>query len=106
MLAAQLVLGLRFRWDPRWAPVSGPVLVLALGSAVALAVFASRVAEPWNGVVQRAAVTLALAAEALIAARMLILARRARALDPRPGRKDAGTAVSAPQRGSLGREDH
>jgi len=71
MLAAPLVLGLRFR----------------------------------NGVVQRAAVTLALAAEVLIAARMLTRQRRARGLDPRPGRKDAGNAVSAQQRGSLGRED-
>jgi hypothetical protein len=36
-------------------------------------VFASQVAEPWNGVVQRIAVTLALSAEVLIAARMLTL---------------------------------
>jgi hypothetical protein len=106
MLAAPLVLGRRFRQDPDWAPVSRPVLVLALGSAVALAVFASRVVEPWNGVVQRAAVTLALAGEVVIAVRMLAWPRRARGLDPRPGRKDAGSAVSAHQRGSLGREDH
>jgi len=106
MLAAPLVLGRRFRQDPGWAPVSRPVLVLALGSAVALAVFASRVVEPWNGVVQRAAVTLALAAEVVIAVRMLAWPRRARGLDPRPGRKHAGNAVSAHQRGSLGREDH
>ena len=105
MLAAPLVLGLRFRKDPGWAPVSRPVLGLALASAATLAVFASRVVEPWNGVVQRAAVTLALAAEVLIAARMLTRQRRARGLDPRPGRKDAGNAVSAQQRGSLGRED-
>jgi hypothetical protein len=105
MLAAPLVLGLRFRRDPRWAPVSGPVVVLALGSAVALAVFASRVVEPWNGAVQRAAVTLALAAEVLIAARMLTVVRGAHGLDPRAGRKDPGNAVSADQRGSLGRED-
>jgi hypothetical protein len=105
MLAAPLVLGLRFRKDPGWAPVSRPVLGLALASATALAVFASRVVEPWNGIVQRAAVTLALAAEVLIAARMLTWQRRARGLDPRPGRKDAGNAVSAQQRGSLGRED-
>jgi len=55
--------------------------------------------------VQRVAVTLALAAEVLIAARMLTWQRRARGLDPRPGRKDAGNAVSAQRRGSLGRED-
>jgi hypothetical membrane protein len=71
MLAAPLVLGRRFRDDPDWAGVSRPVQVLALGSAVALAVFAFRVVEPWNGVVQRIAVTLALSAEILIAARML-----------------------------------
>jgi hypothetical protein len=71
MLAAPLVLAWRFRGDPYWAVVSRPVLGLALGSAVALAVFASRVVEPWNGVVQRAAVTLALAAEVLIAVRVL-----------------------------------
>jgi hypothetical protein len=73
MLAAPLVLARRFRDDPQWAIVSRPVQVLALGSAIALAVFASRVAEPWNGVVQRIAVTLALSAEVLIAARMLTL---------------------------------
>jgi hypothetical protein len=73
MLAAPLVLALRFRREPDWAVVSRPVLVLALGSAVALAVFASQVAEPWNGLVQRVAVTLALAAEGLTAVRMLTL---------------------------------
>ena len=105
MLAAPLVLGLRLRRQPGWAPVIRPVLVLALVSAATLALFASRAVEPWNGVVQRAAVTLALAAEVLIAARMLTLQRRAGALDPRPGRNHAGNAVSAQQRGSLGRED-
>jgi Protein of unknown function (DUF998) len=105
MLAAPLVLGRRFRKDPDWAAVSRPVVVLALGSAVAMAVFASQVVEPWNGVVQRAAVTLALAAEVVIAARMLTVLRRARGLDPAPARKDAGSAVSTHQCGSLGRED-
>ena len=72
MLAAPLVLARRFRGDPDWAAViRRPVLVLALSSAGALVVFASRVAEPWNGVVQRVAVTLALGTEVLIAARML-----------------------------------
>jgi len=71
MLAAPLLLARRFRDHPDWAVVSRPVLVLALGSAVALVVFASRVVEPWNGVVQRVAVTLALGTEVLTAARML-----------------------------------
>jgi hypothetical protein len=71
MLAAPLVLARRWRDDPDWASLSRPVQVLALVSAVALAVFASRIAGPYNGVVQRIAVTLALAAEILIAGRML-----------------------------------
>jgi hypothetical protein len=45
----------------------------ATPSAAALAVFASRVAGPYDGVVQRIAVTLPLAAEILIAGRMLTL---------------------------------
>lgn len=73
MLTAPLVLARRFRADPRWTGVTRPVQALTLASAAALAVFASRAAEPWNGTIQRAAVTLALAAEALIAARMLTL---------------------------------
>jgi hypothetical protein len=71
MLAAPLTLGRGFRNDPRWAALSRPVQALAVASAMSLAIFASRVAEPWNGTVQRAAVTLALAAEILVAARLL-----------------------------------
>ena len=73
MLAAPLVLARQFRADPRWAVIARPVRVLALSSAAAMAVFVSRVAEPSNGAVQRTAVTLALAAEVLAAARMLTL---------------------------------
>jgi Protein of unknown function (DUF998) len=73
MVTAPLALARQFRTDPQWAMVARPVQVLALASAAAMAVFASRAAEPWNGTVQRAAVTLALAAEALVAARMLTL---------------------------------
>jgi Protein of unknown function (DUF998) len=73
MLAAPLVLGRRFRADPDWAVLARPVQVLALACAVAMAVFASRAVEPWNGVVQRVAITLALTAEILVAARLLTL---------------------------------
>src|SRR6266480_1402547 len=73
MLAAPLVLARHFRSDPDWAVVRRPVQVLALGSAVALLAFASQVVEPWNGVVQRVAVTLALGTEVLTAARVLTL---------------------------------
>ena len=73
MLAAPLVLARRWRDDPDWAPVSRPVQVLALASTAALAVFASGIAGPYNGMVQRIAVTFALAAEIIIAGRMLTL---------------------------------
>jgi hypothetical protein len=73
MLIAPLVLARGFRVDPRWAVIARPVQVLALASAATLAVFASGAAQPWDGTVQRIAVTLALAAEALIASRMLTL---------------------------------
>jgi hypothetical protein len=73
MLTAPLALARQLRTDPQWAMVARPVLALALGSAAAMAVFASRAAEPWNGTVQRTALTLALAAGALVAARMLTL---------------------------------
>jgi len=84
MLTAPLVLARQFRADPRWAVIARPVQVLALASAAAMAVFASRVAEPSNGAVQRIAVTLALAAEALAAARMLMLPEGPGAARPSP----------------------
>ena len=73
MIAAPLLLGWRWRDDPDWAPVSRPVQGLALVSAAALVVFASGIAGPYNGVVQRIPVTLPLTAEILIAGRMLTL---------------------------------
>ncbi|HEY6276866.1 MAG TPA: DUF998 domain-containing protein [Streptosporangiaceae bacterium] len=73
MLAALLVLGWCFRHDRDWVVVSRPVQALALASALALAVFATRAAGPWNPVVQRAAVTAALTAEIVMAARMMTL---------------------------------
>jgi Protein of unknown function (DUF998) len=88
MLVAPLVLARRFRSDPDWAAVRRPVQLLALGSALALAVFASRAAGPWNPVVQRVAVSLALAAEVVIAARMLALP-----LDP-PARAATGPGLT------------
>lgn len=79
MLAAPLVLARRFRSLPDWTGLRRPLQVIALCSAVALALFASRAVEPWNGVVQRVAVTLALTAEMLVAARMLTLRPGSRA---------------------------
>ncbi len=83
MIAGPVVLARRFRADPGWAVLEPPILALAALSAIALLLFASRVAEPWNPVVQRIAVTLPLAAEILAAARMLALSK-----DPEPGNEE------------------
>jgi hypothetical membrane protein len=82
MLAAPLVLARHFRNDPHWAVLSRPVQGTALASAIFLAVFISHLLEPWNGAVQRAAVTLGLAAEAVLAVRMLTLRASSRASLP------------------------
>ena len=71
MLCAPLLLARRLRREPGWACPSRVVAGLAVASTVGLAVFASRVLEPWNGAVQRASVTLALAAEVVLAAALL-----------------------------------
>ena len=77
MIAAPLVLARSFRADPDWAGLSRPLQVLAIVSAAALALFVSQALEPWNAALQRAAVTLPLTAEVLIAVRMLTVGRRA-----------------------------
>jgi Protein of unknown function (DUF998) len=82
MIAAPLVLARRFRADPDWAPLSRPILELGLISLGALALFATHLAQPWNPVVQRAAVTLPLSAEVLVAARMLAVRSRAALAGP------------------------
>ena len=92
MIAAPLVLARNFRADPDWAGLRRPLQVLALASAAALALFASGAVQPWNAVVQRAAVTLPLAAEVLVAARLLAAGRRARS-GPRAGISRAGPGV-------------
>jgi Protein of unknown function (DUF998) len=76
MIVAPLVLASRLRSDPDWAAVSRLVQVLVAAGGAALVVFASGVVQPWNGTVQRVAVSLPLAAEVLMAARILSLARR------------------------------
>lgn len=94
MIAVPLVLARRLRADPDWAGLSRPLQVLALISAAALALFASRTAEPWNGVVQRVAVTLPLIAEMLVTARMLTLRPR-----PRSGGGPAARSAAGPGAG-------
>ncbi len=76
MIAAPLAAARRFTRDPEWAGLSRPLQVLALLSAAGLILFATRAVQPWNGIVQRATVTLPLAAMTLIAVRLLTQPRR------------------------------
>jgi hypothetical membrane protein len=92
MLAAPLVLARDFAGRPGWASISRLVLVLGLASAVAMAVFASGAFEPSNGAVQRAAVTLALATETVVAVRLLALQRAGGGAPPgQVGRRTRGS---------------
>lgn len=74
MLAAPLVLRHHLRDRPGWAGAGRALQVLAAGSLVTFALFSSGTVEPWNGVLQRAAVSLALTGESLLAARLLAAA--------------------------------
>lgn len=94
MLAAPLVLRRRFRADRDWAVLARPLQGLALASAVAMIVFATRAFEPWNGVLQRAAVTLALCAQALIAVRLLTLSLTGQPTRPTAAPSPARRATS------------
>ncbi|HTT50261.1 MAG TPA: DUF998 domain-containing protein [Streptosporangiaceae bacterium] len=118
MLAAPLLLARRLRREPGWQRAARAVTGLALASAAGLAVFASGVLQPWNGAVQRAAVTLALAAEVVLAVRLLGSYRGASAgpcsaahlaalvRGPRPGRlqhphRAPGPVPPVPRRGGA-----
>jgi hypothetical protein len=95
MIAAPLMLARRFRGDPDWAGLSRPLQGLTLTSAATLALFASRAVAPWNGAVQRVAVTLALAAVALVATRMLSLRPDSGAQRERPSERTGRPPPSA-----------
>ena len=73
MIGAPLLLARRLRREREWAVTARTVQALALVSAAGMVVFASGAAGSLEATVQRAAVTLALAAEALLAARLLTL---------------------------------
>jgi hypothetical protein len=89
MIAAPIALSRRLRTEPGWAAVCPILLGLALVSGAALVLFASGVLEPWNGTVQRVAVTLPLAAEAIAAGRILAISRARSCSAHRPlGRRD------------------
>ena len=71
LAAAPLFLARRFRDDPEWGRLRRPAIGSAAASGALMALFASRVVEPWNGIVQRAAVTLPMAAMGAMAGTLL-----------------------------------
>jgi Protein of unknown function (DUF998) len=71
LVLAQLLLARRFGRDPAWRPWR-PWLLASAGVTCALLIaFAADTSAPWAGILQRAAVTVPLAAISAIAARLL-----------------------------------
>jgi hypothetical membrane protein len=70
MIAAPVLLARRFRTDRYWSGLAAPLLAASAISAGLLVAFYSAPAESWDGVVQRIAVTLPLAALAAVGARL------------------------------------
>jgi Protein of unknown function (DUF998) len=71
LLVAPLLLARRFGGDPEWEALRRPALAGAFVSAALLGLFWSRAVEPWNGVVQRVAVTVPLGVMAALALDLL-----------------------------------
>jgi uncharacterized protein DUF998 len=76
LIAVPLLLARRLRRDPRWRLLAGPLVIAAVTAAVILAVFAARADGPWAGTLQRAAVSIPLAALAAVALRLAALPNR------------------------------
>jgi Protein of unknown function (DUF998) len=71
LVAAPLVLARRLAAEEAWRSLAGPTLATGLANLVLLGLFTSKVLEPWNGLVQRVAVTVPLAWTVVVAARLL-----------------------------------
>jgi hypothetical membrane protein len=85
LIAAPLLLARRLRRDPDWRGLAAPLAAAAVLSAALLAVFYSAPHSGWDGLLQRVAVSLPLAAIAAVAGRLALLSRRAlRGPRPRP----------------------
>jgi hypothetical membrane protein len=73
LVAAPLLLAVRFRGDPRWRGLTLPLMAGALVTAGFLGVFVSGTSAPSAGLLQRIAVTVPLALLATVAVRLLRL---------------------------------
>ena len=85
LLVAPLLLARRFRGDPGWEALRLPAVAATAGAAVLLGLFWSRAVEPWNGIVQRVAVTVPLGVMAALALDLLRRSSRDRGAPAGPG---------------------
>jgi hypothetical protein len=71
LIVAPPLLARRLRDDPRWSGLRPAAIATSVASTAPLALFWSGVVEPWNGIVQRVAVTVPLGAMAAFATELL-----------------------------------
>lgn len=71
LVVAPPLLARRLGDDPRFSALRPVAIATSVGSTALLALFWSRAVEPWNGIVQRVAVTLPLGAMAAFATELL-----------------------------------
>jgi hypothetical protein len=67
---APVLLAKRFRGDPEWDDLVIPSIGTSALSVALLVLFASRLVEPWNGIVQRLMVTVPMVSSAALAQRL------------------------------------
>jgi hypothetical protein len=70
VVLAPVLLAKRFRGDPEWDDLVIPSIGTSALSVALLVLFASRLVEPWNGVVQRLMVTVPMVSSAALAQRL------------------------------------
>jgi hypothetical protein len=71
LVLAPPLLARRLGDDPRWSALRPAAIATSVATTALLVLFWSRAIEPWNGVVQRAAVTLPLGAMVALATELL-----------------------------------
>jgi hypothetical membrane protein len=103
LIVAPLLLARRFGGDRRFRALRVPLVASSLASAGLLAAFFAQAAPSWNGLLQRIAVSLPLAAMCAVAARMLATAGAADPGAAASGAADRGGAD--PGRADPGRAD-
>lgn len=71
VVASPLLLARRFRGDPDWHDLVIPSVGTSALSLALLVLFASRLVEPWNGVVQRLMVTVPMVSSVALSRRLM-----------------------------------